>query len=205
MSTDHAAVPASTVLLWLPLGAGDAGRCVRVNGRVFEAAVARRERRRPLELYHSALQVRLGVDRWVVEMAPVWSLDRPDRGVVGEGPVGARLLGRSRWFRYEVRCWRDGVIPDAAAAVDSPRRLSTDAAAARRVLELVGAFPRATWGRDEQRTGDMWNSNSLVSWLLARSGHDTDRVRPPSNGRAPGWSAGLVVAAREQAQAVLTA
>jgi len=43
----------------------------------------------------------------------------------------------------------------------------------------------------------MWNSNSLISWLLARSGHDMAVVRPPDDGRAPGWSAGLVVAARQ--------
>ena len=59
------------------------------------------------------------------------------------------------------------------------------------------AFPTATWGRDELGTGDMWNSKSLISWLLARSGHDTDSLRPPVHGRAPGWSAGLVAAVRE--------
>jgi hypothetical protein len=42
----------------------------------------------------------------------------------------------------------------------------------------------------------MWNSNSLISWLLARSGHRTDDVEPPVDGRAPGWNAGLIVAAR---------
>lgn len=43
----------------------------------------------------------------------------------------------------------------------------------------------------------MWNSNSLIGWLLARSGHDTDRLEPPPLGRAPGWAAGLIVAARQ--------
>jgi len=43
----------------------------------------------------------------------------------------------------------------------------------------------------------MWNSNSLTAWLLARSRHDTDLVRLPAHGRAPGWTAGLVVAARD--------
>ena len=61
----------------------------------------------------------------------------------------------------------------------------------------VPDVPTATWGRDEQRTGEMWNSNSLVAWLLARSGHDTDAIAPPAHGRAPGWFAGLSVAARE--------
>jgi hypothetical protein len=44
----------------------------------------------------------------------------------------------------------------------------------------------------------MWNSNSLIAWLLARSGHDTSAAGPPAHARAPGWSAGLVVAARQE-------
>ena len=66
------------------------------------------------------------------------------------------------------------------------------------MLDLVTSFPTATWGRDEQRAGDMWNSNSLTAWLLASSGHacDAPALLPPSHGRAPGWSAGLVVAGR---------
>ena len=111
-----------------------------------------------------------------------------------EGPVGLRVLGCSRYFRYEVRRWCNGVIPDVAEAVASPRRLSIDADRARRVLELVAKFPAVTWGRDELHAGEMWNSNSLISWLLARTGHDTDRIQPPAHGRAPGWSAGLVIA-----------
>jgi hypothetical protein len=46
----------------------------------------------------------------------------------------------------------------------------------------------------------MWNSNSLTAWLLARSGHATDHIGPPAHGRAPGWDAGLIVAARQQKQ-----
>jgi hypothetical protein len=56
--------------------------------------------------------------------------------------------------------------------------------------------PTAVWGRDELDTGDMWNSNSLISWLIASSGIDTDAIRPPAGGRAPGWQAGLVIATR---------
>ncbi|MFL6136426.1 MAG: hypothetical protein ACJ74O_01320 [Frankiaceae bacterium] len=185
---------ASVDLYWLPLGAG--GCSVRWNGRAYEALVAHREARAPKDLYHSALEVRLDGARYVIEMAPVWNVGAPDRGVVGEGPVGSRLLGRSRWFRYEVRRWRDGVIPDVAEAVASPVRVSADADRARRVLELVPLFTTATWGRDEQCTGDMWNSNSLVSWCLARTGHDVALIAPPLGGRAPGWTAGLVVARR---------
>ena len=136
-------------------------------------------------------------------MAPVWGNEEADRGVVAEGAVGLPWLGRSRYFRYEVRRWRNGIIPDIAEAVASPRRLSATRAQARQVLELVPAFRTVTWGRDELATGDMWNSNSLISWLLARSGHDTATIAPPMHGRAPGWEAGLVVAARDAATAPL--
>lgn len=181
-------------LFWLPLGAG--GHCVRFNGRLYEALAAALQHREQFDLYHSALEVHLAGERYVVEQAPVWNDSRPDRGVVGEGPVGDRRLGRFRLFRYEIRRWRDGEIPDRGEAVDSPRRVSSDRALAQRVLDLVPDFPTATWGRDEQRAGEMWNSNSLVAWLLARSGHDATAIRPPARGRAPGWSAGLAVAAR---------
>lgn len=190
----------SVDLYWLPLGAG--GHCVRANGRVYEAVAARLAGRERLALYHSALEVRRAGDRFVIEMGPVWNTPDPQRGVVGEGSVGLPWMGRLRLFRYEVRCWRDGRIPDIDEAVGSPQRLSDDPGRARRVLELLPEFPRRTWGADEQRTGDMWNSNSLVSWLLARSDHDLGSVSPPAGGRAPGWAAGLVVASREAATAV---
>jgi len=189
------ASPASVDLYWLPLGAG--GRCVRVNGLVYEALAARLARRERRALYHSALVVSVDGEQFAIEMAPVWNTPDPERGVTGEGPVGVRALGRLKLFRYEVRCWRAGRIPDVDEAVDSPRRLSNESLMARRILDLVPEFPLATWGADQQHTGDMWNSNSLVSWLLARSGHDCASVSPPAGGRAPGWSAGLVVAMRE--------
>ena len=184
-------------LFWLPLGAG--GHCVRTNGRMYEAVAARLAGRDRLALYHSALEVHVAEDRYVIEMGPVWNAPDPPRGVVGVGPVGLQYLGASRLFRYEVRCWRDGRIPDLDHAVDSPQSLSRDTRVARRVLDLLPEFPRRTWGADEQHTGDMWNSNSLVSWLLARSGHDLTTVTPPAGGRAPGWVAGMVVAARQTA------
>ena len=181
-------------LYWLPLGAGGLG-CVRWNGHIYEALAARHERREERDLYHSALEVKLGTDRFVIEMTPAWGNTHEDRGVVREGSVGFPRLGRSRFFRYEVRRWRNGNIPDVSEAIASPQRQSSDVARARRVLELVPDFPILTWGRDEWRTGDMWNSNSLTAWLLASSGHETDLIEPPLHGRAPGWDAGLVVAA----------
>jgi hypothetical protein len=189
---------ASIELYWLPLGAG--GWFVRLNGRIWEAIHARRERRRPLDLYHTALVVRVPEGRFVVENC--WPI--PDshgsslRGVLVEGPVGSHRLGRWRVFRYEVRRWRDGVIADANEAVASPQRLSEDPVVARRLLELVGCLPSPVWGRDELGTGEMWNSNSVIAWLLARSGLPTQVIRPPAGGRAPGWQAGLITARRQQ-------
>jgi hypothetical protein len=58
------------------------------------------------------------------------------------------------------------------------------------------SVPTPTWGRDELDTGDMWNSNSVISWLLVQAGVGVDAIRPPAGGRAPGWDAGLVVARR---------
>ncbi len=182
-------------LFWLPLGAG--GRFVRTNGRVYEAVAARLQHRDRSDLYHSALEVHHAGERHVIEQGPVWNVSEAHRGVVSEGPVGSPRLGRFRLCRYEVRSWRDGVIPDRGEAVDSPRRVSSDGDRARRVLDLVPDAPTATWGRDEQQTGEMWNSNSLIAWLLARSGHDTGSIALPAHGRAPGWAAGLRVAARE--------
>jgi hypothetical protein len=185
-------------LCWLPLGAGDRLPVVRWNGRLYEALAARRERRPACDIYHAALEVSLDDQRYVVEMAPAWQGKLAAGDVAVVGPVGMRVLGRSRFFRYQVRRWRDGVIPDLEHAVGGRRCLADDAATARRLLDLLPDFPAATWGRDELHAGEMWNSNSLVAWLLARSGVDTARVAPPSGGRAPGWSAGLVVAGREQ-------
>ena len=184
-------------LFWLPLGAG--GRVVRWNGRVYEWWAARHERRSAAELYHSALVVTLDSVVYAVEMGPVWNVSDADRGVVCEGPVGFRWLGRFRAFRYEVRCWPGGSIPDAAEAVDSPVRISDDPVRAAALLAVLRELPVQTWGRDELGTGDMWNSNSVVAWALASSGEDAASIEPPSGGRAPGWRAGLVLARRQAA------
>jgi hypothetical protein len=111
--------------------------------------------------------------------------------------VGSRAASRLRLFRYEVRRWRDGVIPDVDEAVDSPRRVSEDPDVARRVLAVVPEVPRVVWGRDELGAGEMWNSNSLTSWALVRSGIDAESIEMPAHGRAPGWHAGIVVARRQ--------
>ena len=175
---------------WLPLGAG--GHSVRLNGHVYEALVARVERRRRYDLYHSALVAHVATGSYVVEMAPVRDAAGASRGVVAEGAVGTHLAGRLRIFRCEIRRWLGGAIPDVAEAVDSPRRLSGDQATAFRLLDLVAEVPTPVWGRDELHAGEMWNSNSLTSWLISRAGLDVEAITAPLGGRAPGWNAGLV-------------
>ena len=185
-------------LYWLPLGAG--GQFVRLNGRMFEAVVARLEKRPSEDLYHSALVVTVPDGAFVIEQAPVRDGNGALRGVVAEGAVGSRWARSLRIFRYEVRCWRDGVIPDIDEAVDSPQTLTRDQSLAQRCLELVPDAPTPVWGRDELGAGEMWNSNSMISWLIARSGLGVEKVHPPAGGRAPGWRAGVVVASRQEIQ-----
>jgi hypothetical protein len=193
VTTPRAAMGA-VELYWLPLGAG--GHFVRLNGRVFEAVSARMQHRPACDIYHSALQVHVESDTWVIEQTPVPDLSGENRGVVAVGPVGSRLLGRFRIFRYEIRLWRGGRIPDVAEAVDSPRELSLEEASARRVLEVAPRIPTPVWGRDELGTGEMWNSNSVIAWIVSSAGLKSDSIKPPAGGRAPGWKAGLAVARR---------
>ena len=137
----------------------------------------------------------------MIEQAPIRDANGAERGVVAEGPVGARWAGRWRIFRYEVRLWRGGVIPDVAEAVGGAKRLSDDRREAQRILDLVPSVPTPVWGRDEFGVGEMWNSNSVTSWLITRSGMAAEKIPLPIGGRAPGWKAGLVVAHRHQPHA----
>jgi hypothetical protein len=188
--------PATAVdLYWIPLGSGN--HSVRLNGKVVEAASAFLERRSRCDLYHTALEVAVPEGRYVIEMTPIPDRRGRERGVVGEGTVGTRWAGRYRLFRYENRRWRDGAIPDVGDAVSGPVRVTSDEARAYAILQLVPSVPTPVWGRDELDAGEMWSSNSVISWLLASSGVDVDRLRAPSKGRAPGWNAGIVVARRD--------
>jgi hypothetical protein len=167
---------------------------------MFEAVAARAARRPPSDLYHSALEVRIAAARFVIEQTPVRDNHGEQRGVVAEGAVGTRWGGRFRLFRYEIRRWRDGRIPDIDEAVGGPQRLTDDRARTQRVLDLVPQVPTPVWGRDDLKTGEMWNSNSVIAWLIASSGLETDSIQPPASGRAPGWQAGLTVAKRQYAE-----
>jgi hypothetical protein len=182
-------------LYWLPLGAG--GQFVRTCGRLYETLAARVQRRPACDLYHSALQVHVPEGTYVIEQTPVPGQDGGRRGVVATGAVGTRWAGRFRIFRYEIRAWLGGHIPDVAEAVESPVALAGAERHARRVLELVAEVPTPVWGRDELGTGEMWNSNSVIAWVIARSGLDATSIRPPAGGRAPGWHAGVALARRQ--------
>jgi hypothetical protein len=128
---------------------------------------------------------------FVIEMTPIPDgRGRQDRGVVSEGPVGSRWLRRLRVFRYEIRRWREGVIPDLSLAVASPIRITDDADLVDQVLESVPLVPTPVWGRDELHAGEMWNSNSVVAWLLTRAGLLTAAGRPPLGGKR--WSYSIV-------------
>ena len=80
-------------------------------------------------------------DRFVIESAPIRDQSDKSRGVAAEGPVGTKWAGRFRLFRYEIRRWRGGSIPDASDAVSSPVRVANDLARAQRVLDLVPSVP----------------------------------------------------------------
>lgn len=184
----------SVDLYWLPLGAG--GHFVRLNGRIYEACDAAIHRRSRYDFYHSALEVHAPSSRFVIEQTPVPDGRGDRRGMVAEGAVGSRWAARLRVFRYEIRRWRNGVVPDLSEAVDSPRRLTEDPAVAERLLDVVPSVPALVCGRDELHTGEMWNSNSIIAWLIASAGLDAAEVQLPIGGRAPGWRAGIVVASR---------
>lgn len=180
-------------ILWIPLGSGQS--VVRLSGRVYEHLVAGLQRRPRRDLYHAAMIVSTPQSRSVIEVAPVADGDPASRGAVGSGPVGLAWLGRWRLFRYELRCWSGGEIPDEHDA-RVRHRLDVSAEEASRLLDLVVDVPRPVWGRDELDAGEMWNSNSVISWLLTSWGADVEPLGPPAGGRGPGWDAGIVVARR---------
>ena len=111
------------------------------------------------------------------------------------GPVFASWLP-TRVFRYEVRCWEEGALADREYAVGGPTFLSDTQAVAASILASVRSVPALTWGRDQSRVGGMWNSNSVISWLLTRAGYPMETLRPPHGTRAPGWDAGVAIASR---------
>ena len=188
-------IAASVTVVWLPVGA--TGHVVRYAARTWECARALRAHRRPVPLFHPVLEVAVDGARHVIEMAPIRGRLPRERGVIAHGPVGLAWLGRFRLFRYEVRCWRDGVVDVRGGATGTRILLTDDATVARALLARVACVPLLTWGRTVSPAHEMWNSNSLVSWLLAGVEVDPERAAPPHRGGAPGWAAGLAVATSE--------
>ena len=176
---------------------------VRISSNCWERWRARRERRPPGRLYHSVLEIKSDGERYVVELAPAWTppfgiigtiRGRNDRGVVATGAVGSRLLGWWPWFRYEVRCWPDGVIPDLEFAVGEPLVIPLSNERAQAMIDQVAKVPCHVWGRDVLGIRDMWNSNSAIAWVLQSGGVDAASMVPPTDGSAPGWAAGVLAA-----------
>lgn len=184
---------ATVEVLWIPLGAGQ--HVVRLSGRTFEPLSAFVQRRPACALYHSALVVTVDDGRYVIEMTPVPDEHGEQREVVAQGAVGCAWLAGFRVFRYEIHRWRGGVIPDADQAT-ATTTLQLEPDAAQRLLDLVPSVPTPVWGRDDLHAREMWNSNSVTAWILDSAGLDTAPLGPPDGGRAPGWSAGIVVATR---------
>ena len=180
-------------LYWIPLGAGR--RFVRFNDKVYEAITAYFQHRPRCDVYHSALAITVPAGRFMVEMTPIPAM-RSERGVVAEGPVGLHALGRFRIFRYEVRRWLDGLVPDLTDAVASPIRVTGDVNVALRVFDVLPQVPGRMWGRDELHAGEMWTCNSIISWALTAAGVDTAGIPLPAHARAPGWDAGTEVGRR---------
>lgn len=184
----------TVVLWWIPVGAGSA--ISPHTSRAWERIDAALHRRPAQQLLHAGLEITAASGEvTVIEMAPAWQMPRhTPRGVVAQGPVGASGLGRWRAFRYEVRCWRGGSIPDTQWAVSSVPVTCPDPAGLERLTHEVAQVPRHVWGRHMHGVADMWNSNSLIAWLLTTCGVDATDLGPPVGSRAPGWDVGIVCA-----------
>lgn len=183
------------LLYWIPVGAGTP-RAQRASLWLWEAFEAARARRPRAQLLHSALKLRAdGSPACTVELTPEF-IGGP-APPVATGPVGVQWAGRSRLFRYQLRCLEVDTLPDEDWAIGEPILLAGDGGTARRILELAPAIPRYTWGRRVPGTGEMWTSDSVISWLLTRAGIDSGPAAPPPGGRAPGWYAGIAVAQRD--------
>jgi hypothetical protein len=88
-------------LYWIPLGAG--GYVVRLSGKLYEALKALVEHRPRLDLYHSALQIWLPEDRFVIECAAILNL----RGKNARSWPG----GWSGWLLARAGIDTDGLEP----------------------------------------------------------------------------------------------
>jgi hypothetical protein len=175
-------------LYWIPLGAG--AHVVRWTGSVYERWCAHRQGRSRRQIYHSALLVRSRGEEVVIEQAPA-ARHGERRGVLVVGPVATPLMAFWPLPRYEVRCWTGGRIDDLDEALD-PVPVGADDGISSRVLSAAHRVPNLTWGRDAAGVGEMWNSNSVIAWILQSSGVAAAALSPPAGGVAPGWATGWI-------------
>lgn len=123
----------------IPLGTGGS-RFVRLNCLVYEAIKAWLEGRRPLDLYHAALQVYIPDARFGVEVTPIPDSHLDPRGVLFERPVGSRWLSGLR-----ERCIRELFVVSGVSgilgAVDAPLRSGN--AHPDRIRRVAARFPAA--------------------------------------------------------------
>lgn len=183
-------------LYWLPVGAGTS-RFQQTSLRFWEALEAARARRPRLRLVHAALKL-AGADGqpFTLELMPAFVRD--DVPPLLTGPVGLPGADRLRLFRYQLLCVSADRLPDEEFALAPPARLTSDPERVARVLAFAREVPRYTWGRRVRGTSEMWTSDSVVSWLLCRAGFDVSSIGPPAGSRAPGWQAGIGLAAARQ-------
>lgn len=175
------------------MGAGGR-KIVDTCTRLYESVVSALEHRDRKVLLHTALVIHTGLSRKVIECAwPTPDDQTAARGAVVVGPVFTYFLGRFRPFRYEIRCWENGTIPDLDYAMGC-QLVSEDTVTAERIVAASASVPPHRWGRDELGTDEMWNSNSVIAYALAKAGVQAMDLEPPPVGRAPGWVSGIVAA-----------
>ncbi|MBI2767264.1 MAG: hypothetical protein HYX53_15315 [Chloroflexi bacterium] len=179
-------------LYWLPVGAGT--HFQRASLIAYGALLAAVTRRPRAGFVHAALKLRLDGRPYTLELMPIPA--RQETAPFLTGPVGWRPAGRLRLFRYQLLCREGAVLPDEGWVVGSPLRLTSDCATADRVLDCARRVPPFTWGRRAKGTGEMWTSDSAVSWLLSVAGIDAAAIAVPAGMQAPGWRAGLELALR---------
>jgi hypothetical protein len=189
--SEHPAGDSWVDLYWLPVGAGT--RFQKTSLRLYESIAARLSHREPQTLVHAGLVGSLDGERFTLELMPALPGANADGEVTG--PVGVRLAGRVRIFRYQVCLSAKDVLPDQEWAVAPALRLTEGAELVRRLRTQARRVPSYTWGRKRRGHPEMWTSDSAVSWILATAGIDAAAIRVPSGCRAPGWRAGLFEAA----------
>ena len=150
-----------------------------------------RERRQPLDLYHTALVVHLPEGRFVVENC--WPIPDPDgrsRGVVVQGPVPSRRL--AGFACSAMRC-----AAGATGSSPTPARPWPARTGEQRPRHRVGCWTcrlpaQPGLGSGRAWDGEMWNSNSVMPgcWPAAACRPTRSVLRlgdgPRDGGRA--WS-----------------